>query len=117
MQPWNLFQGGAGLSAYKRLHNRLRLDVLGWMCRCDGCGKGAQHISDTVLKHGPSEACWEWFDEIGPEPVKPILLGRHLLEVGLEPGPEIGDRLRKAYEVQLDGVDDIDALLKVALSA
>jgi tRNA nucleotidyltransferase (CCA-adding enzyme) len=117
MQPWNLFQGGAGLSAYKRLHNRLRLDILGWMCRCDGCGKGAQHISDPALKHGPSEACWEWFDEIGPEPVKPILLGRHLLETGLKPGPEIGERLRKAYEVQLDGVDDLDALLKVALTA
>ena len=117
MQPWNLFQGGAGLSAYKRLHNRLRLDVLGWMCRCDGCGKGTQNISHIQGGHGPSAACWEWFHEIGPEPVKPILLGRHLLEVGLEPGPEIGERLRKAYEVQLDGVDDLDTLLKIALTA
>jgi len=116
MQPWNLFQGNAGMSAYKRLHNRLRLDILGWMCRCDGCGKGDRHISDPDLKHGPSEACWKWFDKIGPEPIKPILQGRHLLEAGLEPGPEIGDRLRKAYEEQLDGVDDLDALLKVALT-
>ena len=117
MQPWNLFQGKAGLSAYKRLHNRLRLDILGWMCRCDGCGKGDQLISDPDLKHGPSEACWEWFDKIGPEPVKPILMGRHLIKAGLAPGPEFSRRLAVAYEQQLDGVDDIEALLETALVA
>ncbi len=35
---------------------------------------------------------------------KPILLGRHLLENGLTPGPEMGIILKEAYEAQLDGL-------------
>jgi tRNA nucleotidyltransferase (CCA-adding enzyme) len=34
---------------------------------------------------------------------KPILLGRHLLELGLPPGREIGRWVRAAYEAQLEG--------------
>jgi tRNA nucleotidyltransferase (CCA-adding enzyme) len=37
---------------------------------------------------------------------KPLLLGRHLLELGLEPGPAMGRLLRQAYEAQLDGAFD-----------
>ncbi len=34
---------------------------------------------------------------------KPILMGRHLLELGMRPGPEFGMILKEAYERQLDG--------------
>lgn len=34
---------------------------------------------------------------------KPILLGRHLLEAGLPPGPRVGELLNKAYDAQLEG--------------
>ncbi|MDQ8209850.1 polynucleotide adenylyltransferase, partial [Coraliomargarita sp. SDUM461003] len=34
---------------------------------------------------------------------KPILLGRHLLELGIKPGPHFGKILDRAYEAQLDG--------------
>jgi tRNA nucleotidyltransferase (CCA-adding enzyme) len=34
---------------------------------------------------------------------KPILMGRHLIQVGLEPGPHFGPILNKAFEAQLDG--------------
>ena len=34
---------------------------------------------------------------------KPILLGRHLIELGLAPGPQFGEILDAAYEAQLDG--------------
>ena len=37
---------------------------------------------------------------------KPILMGRHLLELGLRPGPEIGLIVKEAYERQLDGEFD-----------
>ena len=36
-------------------------------------------------------------------PPAPLLLGRHLIEAGIEPGPEIGNLLRYVYEMQLDG--------------
>jgi tRNA nucleotidyltransferase (CCA-adding enzyme) len=32
-----------------------------------------------------------------------LLLGRHLLELGLQPGPQIGEITRAVYEMQLDG--------------
>jgi tRNA nucleotidyltransferase (CCA-adding enzyme) len=33
----------------------------------------------------------------------PIVKGRHLLQLGVEPGPRMGDILRQIYELQLDG--------------
>lgn len=33
----------------------------------------------------------------------PILMGRHLISVGVKPGPEMGEMLRRAYDAQLDG--------------
>jgi tRNA nucleotidyltransferase (CCA-adding enzyme) len=37
------------------------------------------------------------------EPPEPILLGRHLLEFGMQPGREMGRILKMAYEAQLTG--------------
>ena len=36
-------------------------------------------------------------------PPKPLLLGRHLLALGLKPGPRVGAILKQVYERQLDG--------------
>ena len=36
-------------------------------------------------------------------PPPPILLGRHLLEIGLTPGPRVGEILKAVYEQQMDG--------------
>jgi len=117
MQPFNLWQGEGKMSAYKRLHNRLRLDVLGWVCRCDSCGGPDVSIGDPDLEHKTSTACWDRFSEIGPEPVRAILMGRHLIDAGIKPGPTFKVRLDAAYEQQIEGIDDIDTLLKVALAA
>ena len=117
MQPFNLWQGKSKMSAYKRLHNRLRLDVLGWVCRCDSCGGPDVSIGDPDLEHETSTACWDRFSEIGPEPVKAILMGRHLIGAGVKPGPTFKVRLDAAYEQQIEGVEDIDTLLQVALAA
>jgi len=35
-------------------------------------------------------------------PPAPILLGRHLLELGMKPGPRVGEVLKMVYELQLD---------------
>ncbi len=37
------------------------------------------------------------------QPPAPLVLGRHLLELALSPGPEIGVILKQLYERQLDG--------------
>ena len=41
---------------------------------------------------------------------KPILQGRHLIEMGLKPSPRFSGILSAAYEAQLDGeIFDIDS--------
>jgi tRNA nucleotidyltransferase (CCA-adding enzyme) len=45
----------------------------------------------------------------------PLVKGRHLLEMGVAPGPAVGEVLREVYERQLDGtVADVDAALALA---
>jgi tRNA nucleotidyltransferase (CCA-adding enzyme) len=39
---------------------------------------------------------------IGQQP-RPLVLGRHLLPLGWQPGPRLGEVLREAFEAQLDG--------------
>jgi tRNA nucleotidyltransferase (CCA-adding enzyme) len=51
----------------------------------------------------------DWFLErarllgVEHQPPAPLLLGRHLLAIGLTPGPRVGEILRQVYEKQLDG--------------
>jgi tRNA nucleotidyltransferase (CCA-adding enzyme) len=43
---------------------------------------------------------------------KPILMGRHLIELGMQPGPEFKSILEAAYDAQLEGdiTDPADAM-------
>ena len=41
--------------------------------------------------------------QVRQKPPEPILMGRHLIELGLEPGKMFGTILHKAYEAQLEG--------------
>jgi tRNA nucleotidyltransferase (CCA-adding enzyme) len=42
--------------------------------------------------------------QVREKPPEPILMGRHLLELGLPPGKDFGVILDRAYEAQLEGV-------------
>ena len=45
----------------------------------------------------------------------PLLMGRHLLKLGLPPGPRIGQILSQVYERQLDGqVSTVDEATQIA---
>lgn len=64
-----------------------------------------------AVTHGPatSTIAEDWFIEraraLGVEhgPPAPVLQGRHMIEAGYEPGPQMGRLLREVYELQLDG--------------
>lgn len=115
MQPYNLHSGGAKGPAWKRLHNKIRLDVIGWMSRCDCCGRPDRSINDPDLEHEVSEQCFARFDDLGAEPITPVLQGRHLIAAGFKPGKHFGAALRSAYEAQIDDESlDVDSLLKIA---
>lgn len=65
----------------------------------------ADHSGRPPLAKGlPKDAAK--FSEISSslgDKIEPILMGRHLLELGFKPGPEMGKLLKKAFEAQIEG--------------
>ena len=118
MQPYFLSTGGASEGSWKRLHKRVPLNVIGWMSKCDCCGNPIKSIGDPDLEHEYSQNCFNRFDDLGPEPVKAILMGRHLVAAGHKPGPSFKIALDAAYDQQLDN-DSLtqEELLVIAVQA
>ena len=52
-------------------------------------------------RSGSSSAAESWRSS-SVRPIR-LLLGRHLLELGVQPGPQMGEITRAVYEMQLDG--------------
>ena len=95
-----------GEGAFRRLARKCELDLLYRVAKADSLGRNAEWVSRQ--KWYGSEA-QDWFIERAREleveqrAPAPILLGRHLLELGLTPGPKMGEITRAVYEMQLDG--------------
>ena len=86
--------------AFRRLAQKVDLELLARFARSDCHGRTGTFDCSGI----------DWFLErarsLGVEhkPPTPILLGRHLIELGVSPGREMGDILRAIYELQLDGI-------------
>jgi len=112
-----------GDGAFRRLARKCELDLLYRVAKADSLGRNADWVPRE--KWFGSEA-QEWFIqrakelEVDQQPPAPILLGRHLLELGLQPGPRIGEITKAVYEMQLDGrvcsLEDARALVERILS-
>ncbi|MFL6337019.1 MAG: HD domain-containing protein [Pyrinomonadaceae bacterium] len=91
--------------AFRRLARRCELELLYRVARADSLGRNAPWVPRE--KWFGSEA-QEWFIERARElsleqgPPPALLLGRHLLELGLKPSPLVGEIQRAVYELQLD---------------
>jgi tRNA nucleotidyltransferase (CCA-adding enzyme) len=85
--------------AFRRLAQKVDLELLARVARADCLGRTGTFDCSAM----------DWFVEraraLGVEhrPPKPLLMGRHLLEMGLTPGPPVGEILKQVYEKQLDG--------------
>ena len=86
--------------AFRRLAQKVDLELLARFARSDCHGRTGTFDCSGI----------DWFIErarsLGVEhkPPAPILLGRHLIELGVAPGPRMGEILRAVYELQLDSV-------------
>ncbi|HET6979174.1 MAG TPA: HD domain-containing protein [Pyrinomonadaceae bacterium] len=95
-----------GEGAFRRLARRCEPDLLYRVARADSLGRNADWVPREKWYDAKAQ---EWFIERSRElqveqrPPDPILLGRHLLELGINPGPEVGEITRVVYEMQLDG--------------
>jgi tRNA nucleotidyltransferase (CCA-adding enzyme) len=100
-----------GEGAFRRLARKLEPELLYRVSRADCRGRTGTFSTEAQ----------EWFirevRSLGVErlPPPPLLLGRHLLELGLPPGPLIGEITRAVYEQQLDGrVRNLDEAVAAA---
>jgi len=107
-----------GDGAFRRLARKVEPDLLYRVAKADSLGRNPDWW--PVEKWFGSEA-QEWFIEkvrelqIEKKAPDPILMGRHLIELGLEPSPKFKQILDAVYELQLDGiVTDLDMALTQA---
>lgn len=95
-----------GDGAFRRLARKVELDLLYRVAKADSLGRNPEWLPPE--KRFGSEA-QEWFIErvrnLAIEHVAPapVLKGRHLIGLGLEPGPRFRQILDSVYELQLDG--------------
>ena len=86
--------------AFRRLSQKANLELLARVAKSDCLGRVPGAFDCSAM---------DWFLEraralgVDRSPPKPLLLGRHLLELGMRPGPEMGVVLKQIYEKQLDG--------------
>jgi tRNA nucleotidyltransferase (CCA-adding enzyme) len=96
---WYKVRDEVGDGAFRRLAQKVDLELLARLAAADCVGRTGEFDCTAMT----------WFVErartlgVEHEAPKPLLLGRHLLALGLRPGPQIGIILRQVYERQLDG--------------
>jgi len=114
-----------GDGAFRRLARKCELDLLYRVAKADSIGRNSEDIPrEQWVYTGESQ---DWFIQkarelaVEQKPPAPLLLGRHLLELGLEPGPQMGEITKRVYELQLDGtvrsLEDAQNVVKKMLSA
>ena len=97
--------------AFRRLSQKVDLELLARVAKSDCLGRTGDFDCSAM----------DWFLEkardlgVDRSPPTPLLLGRHLLELGMKPGPEMGELLKKIYERQLDGeITSTEDAVKIA---
>ncbi len=116
LHPFSFLREGAGARSYRRLALKIKhpltMRQLGLVALFDAqgrCGNGsdprleAQEHFEQFMQHAEKASV-----ATGPE--QPVLLGRHLFGL-IEPGPRMGELLKKAYEIQIEeGIKDVELL-------
>jgi len=97
---WFKVRDEVGDGAFRRLAHKVDLELLARVAKSDCEGRQPGQFDCTAM---------DWFLEraralgVQHRPPEPILLGRHLLALGLKPGPRVGEILKAIYEQQMDG--------------
>jgi tRNA nucleotidyltransferase (CCA-adding enzyme) len=102
LAPIQLFEARAGDAAVRRLARRVgRIDRLVRVARADRAGRpplaaGRFDAGDWLLERARAL-------EIEAAAPKRIVTGRHLIPLGVSPGPQLGSILEACYTAQLEG--------------
>jgi tRNA nucleotidyltransferase (CCA-adding enzyme) len=102
LKPDQLYQAGASPSAVRRLARRVgRLDRLIRVASADRRGRPPAVVDDFPAARWLEETAIAL--DVRDKPPTPLVMGRHLIGMGLEPGPTFKPLLDACYEAQLDG--------------
>jgi len=117
MQPSYLTTGGAGKGAWARLARKVEaeggdLRLLARIKQADDGGSvpwGERNFPEGIpdWDHPFSETALRWADEFEKaeeSAVKPMVLGRDLMDLGYSPGPNFSTLLKKALALQDSGL-------------
>ena len=113
LKPLSFFKSATpvGDGAFRRLAQKVDLELLSRVAKSDCLGRTGNFDCTGI----------DWFAtrarELGVQhrPPDPILKGRHLLDLGVSPGPQMGVILREIYERQLDGrVTNLEEAIRAA---
>lgn len=109
---WFKVRGEVGDGAFRRLAHKVDLELLARVAKSDCEGRQPGQFDCSAM---------DWFLEraralgVQHRPPEPILLGRHLLDLGMKPGPRVGEILKAIYEQQMDGtVTTLDQAIEAA---
>jgi tRNA nucleotidyltransferase (CCA-adding enzyme) len=120
LKPGEFYKGKTpvGDGAFRRLARKVEPDLLYRVAKADSLGRNPDWLPPE--KRFGSEA-QEWFIQkvrelqIEHRPPAAILMGRHLLEMGMEPSPDFKRILDAVYEMQLDGkITDLESAVTAA---
>ncbi len=104
--PGMFYKSQPGDGAFRRLARKVEPDLLYRVAKADSLGRNPEWLPKEKWFKAEAQ---EWFIErvrelkIENEAPQPILLGRHLIELGLQPSKQFGEILKSVYELQLDG--------------
>ncbi len=120
LKPGEFFNAKSpvGDGAFRRLARKVEPDLLYRVAKADSLGRNPDWLRPE--KRFGSEA-QEWFIKkvrelaIEKKAPEPILMGRHLIELGLKPSPAFKKILDAVYEMQLDG--QVNSLLEAVAAA
>jgi tRNA nucleotidyltransferase (CCA-adding enzyme) len=95
-----------GDGAFRRLARKVEPDLLYRVAKADSLGRYPDGDRSKMIYGSEAQ---EWFIErvrsleVEKKAPQPILMGRHLIGLGLDPSPEFKKVLDAVYELQLDG--------------
>ncbi|MBK8812994.1 MAG: HD domain-containing protein [Acidobacteria bacterium] len=119
LTPGMFFKNPPGDGAFRRLARKVDLDLLYRVAKADSLGRNPDWLP---VERRFDAAAQEWFISrvrdlnIEHSAPMPILMGRHLIELGLSPSPLFKHVLDEVYEKQLDGsVADLGTARSLAI--
>jgi len=103
LSPVELYDSKSQAPAIRRLARRVgRIDRLVRVAKADQRGRPPRTVDTFPAGEWLIEKARDLeVEQCGPVP---IVMGRHLIQLGLAPGPHFGPILDRCYEAQLDGV-------------